>query len=297
MPALLSQLVVWRGLLPPGDDNSLADPTSKLDTPRHPPPSDAAVYVGLSQLEYAQITLKMRAPISAFYATGAHLSVAAGRISFTFGLRGAAVAVDTACSSGLVAAHLAARALGGPGGAAMAAAGGVNLTLAPSWTLACNRAGMLAADGRCKALDAAADGYVRAEAAGLMILVPAAALAAASAAPLALLAGSAVNQDGRSSSLTAPNGPSQQAAIRAALASAGAAASEVALLDLHGTGTPLGDPIEVGAATAVLLGGGGAKGAAAPAGGGGGRAAPLLMSAAKSQLGHAEPAAGMVGLL
>lgn len=112
-------------------------------TRRHPSliaRRDAAVYVGLSQLEYAKITLTQRVPVSAYYATGAHLSVAAGRISYTFGLRGAAVAVDTACSSGLVAAHLAAAAVTS-GDVGLAAAGGANLTLAASWTLACNRAG------------------------------------------------------------------------------------------------------------------------------------------------------------
>jgi hypothetical protein len=158
---------------------------------------------------------------------------------------------------------------------------------------------MLAEDGRCKALDAAADGYVRAEAAGMLLLVPTAAAAASGTTPLALLAGSAVNQDGRSSGLTAPNGPAQQALMRAALADAGLSPAAVGLLELHGTGTPLGDPIEVGAATAVLLQPGGGKAGGASAAGAGGTPwrTPLLVSAVKSQLGHAEPAAGVVGVL
>jgi acyl transferase domain-containing protein len=104
------------------------------------PPRSAGVFIGLSQLEYARIALEQNTPVSAYYATGAHLSVAAGRISFTWGLNGPAVAVDTACSSSLVTAHLAAASLQ-KGEVAMAAAGGVNLTLASSWSLACNRAG------------------------------------------------------------------------------------------------------------------------------------------------------------
>ena len=146
---------------------------------------------------------------------------------------------------------------------------------------------MLAADGRCKTLDVAADGYVRAEACTAFLL-------AALAAPVAgadecvpsaavCVSASAVNQDGRSSSLTAPNGPSQQATIRAALQSGSAAAPDVGLLELHGTGTALGDPIEVGAAVAVLHGSA--------------RQRPLVLSAAKSRVGHAETGAGTLGML
>ncbi|KAI8473971.1 MAG: thiolase-like protein, partial [Monoraphidium minutum] len=171
--------------------------------------------------------------------TGASLSVAAGRLSYAFGLRGPALAVDTACSSSLVAAHTAAGALGlGNCGAALA--GGVNLTLAPDTTAAFAKAGMLAPDGRCKTLDSAADGYVRAEAVGVMLLQPLAfggATASGAAPPLALLVGSAVNQDGRSSALTAPNGPAQQDVIHAALAASGFSATEVDILQMHGTGT------------------------------------------------------------
>ncbi|KAF6259570.1 thiolase-like protein [Scenedesmus sp. NREL 46B-D3] len=217
---------------------------SAPDTTRLLPPCrSAGVYVGISQLEYARITLHQAIPVSAYFATGAHLSVASGRISYTWGLRGPAASVDTACSSSLVTTHLAAVALK-QGEVEMAAAGGVNLQLLSSWSMACNRAGMLALDGRCKTLDAAADGYVRAEAAGFMLLLPAHVATSAGQADLinscALLAGSAVNQDGRSSSLTAPNGPSQQAVIRAALAAGGLSADAVGLLEMHGTGTPLG---------------------------------------------------------
>jgi acyl transferase domain-containing protein len=150
---------------------------------------------------------------------------------------------------------------------------------------------MLAEDGRCKTLDAAADGYVRAEAVGVMVLQPLAAAEGASAAPLAVLAGSAVNQDGRSSGLTAPNGPAQQQVIRQALAVAGLAAEDVCGVSTHGTGTSLGDPIEAGALAAVFGGSGDKSGSS------GCVAAPLMVAASKSWLGHAEPAAGVVGML
>ena len=168
-----------------------------------------------------------------------------------------------------------------------------------SWTRACLRAGMLSENGRCKTLDASADGYVRAEGVGAAMLalvqpwasrsmavqMPGDAASASAWNALTLLAGSAVNQDGRSSSLTAPNGPSQHEAMHAALQSGDLLASQVSHLQMHGTGTPLGDPIEVGAAAAVLMKPGLA------------RSAPLHLTAAKSFMGHAEPAAGIVGVI
>lgn len=143
---------------------------------------------------------------------------------------------------------------------------------------------MLAPDGRCKSLDAGADGYSRGEACVTMgvTLIPATDSARLEASE-AVIAGSAINQDGRSSSLTAPNGPSQQRVIRLGLQDAHLVAREMQSLEMHGTGTALGDPIEIGAVSAVLLGG--------PS-----RAAPLELSAAKNQLGHGEPAAGAVGI-
>ncbi|GAX72979.1 hypothetical protein CEUSTIGMA_g431.t1, partial [Chlamydomonas eustigma] len=284
------------------------------------------VYVGVSQLEYARMILDQRVPVNAYYATGAHLSVTSGRLSFAFGLRGPAITVDTACSSSLVACHLAAsdilrKTLMNKSGSHTSQAGsavlGVNLTLASSWTQACNRAGMLSLEGRCKTLDASADGYLRAEGCGALMLRPwsppsinsssdapganvqvAADLGERSAPawlPLAVLCGSAVNQDGRSSSLTAPNGPSQQAVIRFALAEGGLETGQLSKLELHGTGTPLGDPIEVGAAAAVLnhtstANRGGTSKVRA------GKATPITFTALKAEMGHAEPAAGILGL-
>ena len=151
--------------------------------------------------------------------------------------------------------------------------------------MAFRKSGMLAADGRCKTLDAAADGYVRAEAAGALFieLLPDSQMRQAAAQVAAVVAGSAVGQDGRSSGLTAPNGPAQQEVMRAALASGGMAAAQVGAVQLHGTGTSLGDPIEVGALAAVML--------AAP------RQQPLALMAGKSLIGHSEPAAGVMGLV
>jgi 3-oxoacyl-(acyl-carrier-protein) synthase len=245
------------------------------------------VAVGIASAEYNGTLLRAaRTPLSAYSATGGAPSVAAGRLAFTFGLRGAAVAIDTACSSSLVAAHFAVGQISS-GGVTGGLAAGVGLILSPEPTAMFAKAGMLAPDGRCKTLDAAADGYVRAEALGVLLLQALAAdgAATAAAAPLALLAGSAVNQDGRSSGLTAPNGPAQQEVLRAALASAGLAPGELAGVEMHGTGTGLGDPIEVGALSAVL------GGALLPG------SAPVLLTAGKSWIGHAEAAAGAAGLL
>ena len=150
-----------------------------------------------------------------------------------------------------------------------------------------NRAGMLTADGRCKTLDAAADGYVRGEAVVSFVLQSGTAgpPGSTAGAALCLLVGSAVNQDGRSSTLTAPNGPAQQGAVRQALASGALAAAAVSMVELHGTGTPLGDPIEVGALAAVL--------AAARSSSATGQ--PVVLAAGKTSMGHTEPAAGLVG--
>ena len=247
--------------------------------------SDATVAVGISAAEYGQIAARYSEQITAYMSTGSALSVACGRLSYTFGMQGSSVSVDTACSSSLVVAHIA-RTTMAAGQSTDALVCGVNLTLTPGNAETFNRAGMLAPDGRCKTLDAKASGYVRGESCGVlrtqMSTVHDATMPHDDS--IVHVAGSSVNQDGRSSALTAPNGPSQQRAIRIALQSASMPASGVHNLQMHGTGTPLGDPIEVGGSFAVLVQ---AKG----------RVSPLVMSAAKSAVGHTEPGAGAVGLL
>ena len=230
------------------------------------------VFIGISWTEYGQMAGTAGTPTTAYTAQGAVLSVCPGRVSYHYGLKGPAVALDTACSSSLVATA-----------SARAITGGINMMLMPATTYMFRKAGMLSADGRCKALDATADGYVRSEACGVALL---------SAAPIindgegvVLLAGAAVNQDGRSSSLTAPNGPSQQEVIRAALRTGGAVPTQVTGLQMHGTGTSLGDPIEIGAAVAALLEGRKSSGAEG-----------FTLLGSKSSLGHAEPASGIMGI-
>ena len=240
---------------------------------------DTGVFIGIQQMEYGGLAAPHLHAIGPFSATGGSFSVAAGRLSFTYGFKGPAVSMDTACSSAMVATHTAANYIrSGSNAAASALAGGVNLLLSEATTAAAQAAGMLTPDGRCKALDAAADGYVRAEACIVLVLsVP----QAGSTAANAVLKATAVNQDGRSSSLTAPNGPAQQAVLRAALTAAGLSSDAVETLQMHGTGTALGDPIEIGAAIAVLPG----------------TKNVLRLAAAKSRVGHAEPVAGLVGLI
>jgi acyl transferase domain-containing protein len=179
--------------------------------------------------------LALCVPVSRYSATGSAISVAAGRISFMFGMQGPSLSVDTACSSSLVCTHMA---LAGvrSGSCSSAMVAGIKLILTPSLSAMFTRAGMLAQDGRCKNLDAAADGYVRGEALAAVLLAPVELEGAPNTNAGAVIAGSAVNQDGRSSSLTAPNGPAQQAVMRAALADAGLLAQVVSLLQLHGTG-------------------------------------------------------------
>ncbi len=158
--------------------------------------------------------------------------------------------------------------------------------LTPHTSAAFNRSGMLCADGRCKTLDSAADGYTRGEACASIVLQLETTLPAhTDPSALCIVRGSAVNQDGKSSTLTAPNGPAQQATVRLALATCGADPSSLAALRMHGTGTPLGDPIEVGALSAVL-----AKRSAATG-------TRMVLAAGKSSVGHTEPAAGVVGVV
>lgn len=253
-------------------------------------PKATSIFVGVSQLDYARIAYDTGSALNTYYATGAHLSVTAGRLAYTYGLQGAAVVVDTACSSSLVTTHFAARSVRGKD-CELAGSLGVNLTLVHSWTMACLRAGMLSDEGRCKTMDTSADGYVRAEAVGTVLLSAIDTLASHEGyifgnteqlKQIILLLGTAVNEDGRSSSLTAPNGPAQQEVIQRALQDGNLVASDVSLIEMHGTGTSLGDPIETGALVSSLL---------KPS------SQPLTLSTAKSSIGHAEPAAGIAGTI
>ncbi|MFG1954457.1 type I polyketide synthase [Micromonospora sp. NPDC048830] len=237
------------------------------------------VYVGISTWDYS--LLLGGAPIRGL--SGTAFSIAANRLSYLLDLRGASMAVDTACSSSLVAVHLACQSLRA-GTARLALAGGVNLMLWPETTAAFSQIGMLSPDGRSKTFDAGANGYVRGEGAGVVVLKRLTDALADSDRVLAVIRGSAINQDGRSNGLTAPNGVAQEAVIRAALADARVAANRVDYVEAHGTGTTLGDPIEVRALGATL-------------GRDRGRDAPLLLGSVKTNTGHLEAAAGITGLI
>ncbi|GAA1575581.1 type I polyketide synthase [Actinomadura kijaniata] len=245
--------------------------------------SRTGVFVGVSAPEYAAFTASDPAALEPFTATGAALSVIAGRLSYLLDLRGPSMIVDTACSSSLVSTHLAVRALR-DGEADVALAAGVNLLLSPTVTMTFDMAGGTAADGRCKAFDASADGMVRAEGCGAVVLKRLSDARRDGDRVLALVRGTAVNSDGRSNGLVAPNSDAQRALLRDAYAAAGIDTREVDYLEAHGTGTFLGDPIEAKAAGEVL-------GAGRDAG------APLLVGSVKSNLGHLEAAAGVAGLI
>ncbi|QDZ20181.1 polyketide synthase [Chloropicon primus] len=239
------------------------------------------VMVGTQHLEYRDLMGLHSLKMETYSVTAGSLSVSAGRLSFTYGLQGACAAVDTACSASLVAMHLSFMGLRA-GELSSGLVCGIDLHVCQNIFSIIQRAGMLAPDGRCKTLDASADGYVRAEACIACVLGP---LEDGSKQDTVMLRGTAVNQDGRSSALTAPHGPSQQQVMRMSLHSADLDAWNVQVLQMHGTGTPLGDPIEVGAASAVLL-------SEATK-----RDFPVHMSGVKSNIGHTECAAGMAGMV
>jgi len=235
-------------------------------------------FVGCSSHDYLKMSLAVTG-ITAYTGTGTSSSVVSGRLSYTFGFQGPAMTIDTACSSSLVGMHMAFNCID-LGQCITASGSGVNIILHPTTLATLQKAGMLTYDGRCKTLDASADGYVRAEAVGSLLLH---AGEVNSNECLCFLMGSFVNQDGRSSALTAPNGPAQTGVVKSALHLSNLSPSEIDSLQMHGTGTSLGDPIEVGAANASFIGGKE-------------REMPLILMASKSWMGHAEPAAGVAGL-
>jgi len=245
--------------------------------------SATGVFIGMANSDYSTMLKQNAGEIDLYFATGGAFSVAAGRIAYLLGLQGPALAIDTACSSSLMAVHLACDSLR-RGECDLALAGGVNLILSPEYNVAFSHASMMSEDGRCKTFDEAADGYVRSEGCGVVTLRRLDDALAAGDDILAVIRGSAANQDGRSGGLTAPNGPAQEAVMRTALANARVKPEAVLVVETHGTGTPLGDPIEVHALGNVYC-----KGVARPA--------PLHIGSVKTNLGHTESAAGVAGLL
>jgi acyl transferase domain-containing protein/acyl carrier protein len=247
--------------------------------------SKTGVYVGLCTNDYSYLQVASGDPelFNGHFGSGIAHSVATGRLSYLLGLRGPSLTIDTACSSSLVAVHLACQALRN-GDCRMALAGGANVMLGPELFIALSHARMLAPDGRCKTFSAAADGYARGEGCGIVVLKKLTDAKAHGDRILAVIRGTAVNQDGPSSALTAPNGPAQEDVIRSALAQAGMRPREVGYIEAHGTGTQLGDPLEVQALGGVFRADRDA-------------ATPLVIGSVKTNVGHLEAAAGVAGLI
>ena len=248
--------------------------------------SPTGIFVGIGSNDYASLsiwTARDGTTVDGYTGTGNTFSVAAGRLAYALGLQGPALAVDTACSSSLVTVDLACQSLRS-GRCDLALAGGVNLMLFPAASLYLCKARALSPDGRCRTFDAAANGYVRGEGCGMIVLKRLADAVRDGDRLLAVVRGSAVNHDGRSGGLTVPNGRAQQAVMRAALADAGVLPEKVSFVEAHGTGTPLGDPIEVRALSQVF---------------GPGRPPdqPLAIGSVKTNVGHLEAAAGIVSLI
>lgn len=247
--------------------------------------SRTGVFIGMSSYDYTGRHIHSGQPalIDAYSLTGITFSTAAGRLSYTFGFEGPCITIDTACSSAFAALHYALCSLRS-GESEMAIVGGVNLLLAPEIHICFSKLQAISPDGKCKTFDASANGYVRGEGCGVVILKRLADALQAQDRILAVIRGSAINQDGKSSGLTAPNGKAQEKVIARALLDARLSPGDIDYIEAHGTGTALGDPIEVEALGNIY---------------GMERAPnhPLLLGSVKTNIGHLEPAAGISGLI
>ena len=253
--------------------------------PKHLAGSNTAVFIGLMGMDHQDIQsgVLSRDLIDAQTGTGGAMSIIANRISYVFDFKGPCLALDTACSSSLVAVHLACQSLW-QGASTLALAGGVNLMLRPETTIAASQATMLSPDGRSKSFDARANGYVRGEGAGIVVLKPLSTALADGDPIYAVIRGSTINQDGHTNGITVPNGLAQEAAIREVLQQANVSPQHIQYVEAHGTGTPVGDPIEANTLGRVL-----------------GRSRPpgeyCLIGSVKTNIGHLEGAAGIAGLI
>jgi acyl transferase domain-containing protein/acyl-CoA synthetase (AMP-forming)/AMP-acid ligase II/acyl carrier protein/NAD(P)-dependent dehydrogenase (short-subunit alcohol dehydrogenase family)/SAM-dependent methyltransferase len=244
---------------------------------------NVGVFMGVCSYDYARFSAGRKELFDVYTGTGTSLSIVANRISYLLDFRGPSIAIDTACSSSLVAVHTACRSLHA-GESEIALAGGVNLLLNPDWNVVFTEADMLAQDGHCKTFDSKADGYVRSEGCGVVILKRLSDAVNDGDRIYAVINGSAINQDGKSNGLTAPNGPSQVDVIRQALTNSGINGDDIGYVEAHGTGTPLGDPIEVNSITEALN----AKSR---------KSDTLRIGSVKTNIGHLEAAAGIAGII
>lgn len=263
--------VAWEAL-----ENAGIAPEQLAGTP-------AGVFMAIGNYDYCRLLTRDTSLVNAYDGTGNTLSIAANRLSYILNLRGPSAVIETACSSSLVALHFACRSLQNAE-SNLCFVGGVSLMLSPEPFITYSHAHMMASDGRCKTFDASADGYVRGEGCGVIILKRLSDALRDGDTIQAVIKGSAVNQDGLSNGLTAPNGPSQQAVIRQALENAGVAPAQISYVEAHGTGTVLGDPIEVKSLKAVLMQDREPD-------------QPCWLASVKTNIGHLEAAAGMASLI
>ena len=240
------------------------------------------VFIGISSNEYSQLQFGDPSTIASHSGTGSALSIAANRISYFFNLHGPSMAIDTACSSSLAAVHSACQSIRN-GECEMALAGGVNVILSPANSIAFTKAGVLAPDGRCKTFDALANGYVRGEGGGVIVLKALSSALADGDHVHAVILGSAIQQDGRTNGLMAPSSEGQETMLRAAYKSAGISPADVQYIETHGTGTLLGDSMEAKALGAVI--------------GVDKLNRPCAIGSVKTNIGHLEAAAGIAGLI